>query len=113
LAREHLDQALTICRATGDRSSEAEALNNLGEILLTAGHPDEAQAHQTTALDLASQTYDKYEQARAHHGLARSYHATGDLGQARQHWQRALAIYTDLGTPEAHDVQAQLTLPAG
>jgi tetratricopeptide (TPR) repeat protein len=107
-ASQHLDQALTICRETGDRSSEAEALNSLGEILLAAGRAGGAQVKQAMALDLASQIDDKYEQARAHNGLARSYHANGDLGQARQHWQQALALYTNLGTPEAHHVRTQL-----
>jgi hypothetical protein len=38
-------------------------------------HPEEAEALN----GLASQIDDKYEQARAHDGLARGYRATGDL----------------------------------
>jgi DNA-binding SARP family transcriptional activator len=61
-----------------------------------------------TALDLASQTDNGYEQARAHHGLARAYQSAGQPGQARQHWQHALAEFTRLGTPEADQVRAEL-----
>ncbi|MDQ3275250.1 MAG: hypothetical protein M3Q39_09560 [Actinomycetota bacterium] len=52
---------------------------------------------------------DRYEQARAHDGLAHTHHATGDPDQARHHWCEALALYTDLGVPDADDVQAYLT----
>jgi DNA-binding SARP family transcriptional activator/Tfp pilus assembly protein PilF len=112
-ASEHLDQALTICRETGDRASEAEALNSLAEILLADGRRADAQARQAIALELASQIDDKYEKARAHDGLARGYHASGDLGRARRHWQQALALYTSLGTPEAHHVRADLAAATG
>jgi hypothetical protein len=60
------------------------------------------------ALGLAGQIHDKYEQARAHNGLARGYHATGDLAQARCHWQQALALCADLGTPDAEHIRDQL-----
>lgn len=39
--------------------------------------------------------------ARAHHGLAKTCQATGQIEQAHQHWQHTLDIYTDLGVPEA------------
>ncbi len=60
------------------------------------------------ALGLASQIGDKHQQARAHHGLACSHHATGNPGQARRHWREALALYTTLGTPEVEQVCAKL-----
>ena len=58
---------------------------------------------------MASEIGDQYERARAHNGLARTFHATGDAGQARRHWQQALALFTELGAPEADQVRAQLT----
>ncbi len=107
-ASEHLRQAVAICRETGDRSSEAEALNGLAEVHLAAGRPGDAQVEQAAALGLANQIDNKYEQVRAHNDLARNYQAAGDLLQARHHWQQALARYTELGTPEAHHIPAQL-----
>jgi len=77
------------------------------EALLVDGHRDARESH-ATALDLASQTDNGYEQARAHHGLARAYQSAGQPGQARHHWQHALTEFTRLGTPEADQVRARL-----
>jgi hypothetical protein len=60
----------------------------------------------------ASQIDNPYEQARAHDGLGRAYHAAGDLGKAREHWQVAMTRYGELGVPEADLVRAQLTAAA-
>jgi Tfp pilus assembly protein PilF len=88
------------------------ALNGLGEALLAEGHRDAREPH-ATALDLASQTDNGYEQARAHYGLARVYQSAGQPGQARHHWQHALAEFTRLGTPEADQVRAELATADG
>lgn len=76
------------------------------------GQPGLARLRLTTALTLASQAGDKRQRARAHHGLARGYEATGDPDQASSHWREALAIYAELGAPEADQVQARLTAAA-
>jgi hypothetical protein len=52
---------------------------------------------------------ERFEQARAHRGLARSYHAGGAADQAGYHWRQALALYTALGDPEAEQIRAQLS----
>jgi DNA-binding SARP family transcriptional activator/Tfp pilus assembly protein PilF len=111
-AAGHYQQALTMFRAFGDRSGEVIALNGLGEALLAEGHRDAREPH-ATALDLASQTDNGYEQARAHYGLARVYQSAGQPGQARHHWQHALAEFTRLGTPEADQVRAELATADG
>ncbi len=108
-AASHLQEALALSRETGEQASEAEALNGLGEILLANGYPHHADARHTTALDLASQIGDKYQQARAHDGLGHVCNDTGDPHKARRHWQESLAIYEELGVPEADQVRAQLT----
>jgi len=94
-------------RTFGDRSGEVVALNGRGEAFLADGHRDAREPH-AIALDLASQTDNGYEQARAHHGLAQAYQSVGQPGQARHHWQQALAEFTRLGTPEADQIRAQL-----
>jgi transcriptional regulator with XRE-family HTH domain len=70
--------------------------------------PPPATQH-TAALGLARQTGDKYQQARAYDGLGRACHAAGNPGQARRHWQQALILYADPGSPEADQVRAQLS----
>ncbi len=108
-AAEHHQQALALFREIGYRDGEAMALNGIGEIHHATGHHHQAHTHHTAALTLAIQTGDRYEQARAHNGLAHTHHASGDPDQARHDWSEALALYTDLGVPEADDVRAHLT----
>lgn len=109
LAVEHHQQALIRCREIGERPGEAKALNGVGETLHATGHPEQARSRHTAALTLAGQIGDRYEQARTHNGLAHTHHRTGELDRARHHWGHALALYTDLGVPDADDVRAHLT----
>jgi tetratricopeptide (TPR) repeat protein len=107
-ATSHLEQALALCRDNNDMSVQAIALNGLGELLLETGRTADALARHAVALDAASQVGEKYEQARAHAGLARAYQTSGDTGKARNHGHEALTRYTELGAPEADQVRAQL-----
>jgi hypothetical protein len=77
-------------------------------MFLATGRPADARAQHGAALKLAGQIGEVYEQARAHDGLARAYHAVGNSVRARHHWRHALAYYVDLGAPEAGQVRAQL-----
>jgi tetratricopeptide (TPR) repeat protein len=108
LAIDYHQQAEAVARENKDRFGEAEALNGLGEAYLATSQPDKARTAHSRALKLATQTGDKLEQARAHAGLARSQQTSGDPAQALGHWQQALVRYTDLGTPEARQIRAQL-----
>jgi Tfp pilus assembly protein PilF len=72
------------------------------------GLPVQARAHHYEALTLADQLGARYERARAHDGLAHTYLVTGELIQARQHWQQALSVYTSLGFPESENVLIRL-----
>jgi len=92
-----------------ESGSEATALNGIGETHHATGHPEQARAHHNAALALATQTGNRYEQARAHNGLAHTHQAIGDPDPARHHWRQALALYSDLAVPEADDVHAHLT----
>jgi tetratricopeptide (TPR) repeat protein len=114
-AARYLEQALALCRETGDLSSQGCALNGLGELLLATGRPAEARTQLAAARDVATQAGEKYEQARAHEGLAGSYQASGSPARARRHWQEALALYAELGAPEADRISARLvaSLPRG
>jgi hypothetical protein len=69
-------------------------------------------ARHSPALTLARQTGDRYEQGRAHHGLAHACHAAGQHDSGREHWEQALDIYTSLGVPEASDLRTVAELPA-
>ncbi|WUH98351.1 tetratricopeptide repeat protein [Spirillospora sp. NBC_00431] len=97
-ALDHLHQALDLARATANRPLENETLNRLGETAHRTGDP--ARAHHQEALDIATEIGDRYEQARAHDGLARAHHDLGHHREAREHRQQALTGYTELGVPD-------------
>ena len=107
-ATDHHRRSIALFRELGDPAGESEACNGFGETLLAGGRPDEARGQHLAALEVAVRIGERLQQARAHDGLARVDHATGDPGQARDRWREALAIYTDLGAPEADEVRARL-----
>jgi tetratricopeptide (TPR) repeat protein/transcriptional regulator with XRE-family HTH domain len=107
-ARVHLRQALDMFHDLGERAFEAWALNGLGEACAAAGQPGEALEHHGAALDLAVSTSARDQQARAHHGRARAHLARGDPDRARDHYLDALTIYSELGSPAADEVRADL-----
>ena len=96
-AARELAEALAIARECADRGVESRVLTSLGWLSHARGEPDEAAGFFRTALEIALDTGCIGDQAYAHHGLAE---ATGE----RDHWQRALALYTEMGVPEAQEV---------
>jgi DNA-binding SARP family transcriptional activator/Tfp pilus assembly protein PilF len=100
--------ALDIFRAIGDPGREAESRNALGEILLAEQRPDDAQREHAIALQLARQIGQKQQQAQAHDGHGRCHLAKGEFDLAREHWREAVALFTELGAPEADKIRTQL-----
>lgn len=107
-ADTHQQQALALYREIGHPTGEACALNNLGGIWRITGQLREALVQHTAALTLASTVGDRYEQARAHNGLAHTHHAISDSDLARHHWHEALTHYSDLGIPDADGIRTLL-----
>lgn len=108
LALDHYQKALALARETHDRSLEAAALNGLGSTNRAAGVPLQVMDYHTKALEIASEIGDRFEQAQSHEGLARAHHGLGYLDEARRNWQQALAIYGELGAPEAAEAEIAL-----
>jgi tetratricopeptide (TPR) repeat protein/transcriptional regulator with XRE-family HTH domain len=114
----HGQQAIGLCQQAvvivrgHDQFGEAEAINGLGEAYLAAGRPRQARSCHLIALDLTRQIEDKYEEARAHAGLARTQPADASPARTLEHWRRALALYDALGTPEAAQIRALLATGA-
>ena len=84
-ALEHLERALAMMRAAGYAGGQADMLNGLGETHRETGRTERA--------------LEFHEEARA---IA-----------AREHWQRALAIHAEVGSPEADDIRVHLALHRG
>jgi DNA-binding SARP family transcriptional activator/tetratricopeptide (TPR) repeat protein len=107
-AADRYQRALAMFRDLADLPNEARARNGLGAALTLLGRTRQAHAHHHDALTLARRISDPYLEACAYSGLAAIYQATGDTGKARRHWERALALYTELGVPQAGEVQEKL-----
>jgi DNA-binding SARP family transcriptional activator/tetratricopeptide (TPR) repeat protein len=61
-----------------------------------------------SALDLATGTGDRRQQARAHHGIARALHTGGSHDEAASHWRLAVTEFEALELPDATEVAAEL-----
>lgn len=107
-ALEHHRRSLALRREIGDQAGEVACLTDIGLTLWAAGRPAAARPVLAEALAAAAAEGDHYDQARAHDGLAHIHLAGADPGQARHHWRRALAIFTELGVPEADQVRQRL-----
>jgi tetratricopeptide (TPR) repeat protein len=83
-------------------------LRALAEALHASGQPAAARAELETALLLAAETGNTYQQASAHRDLANSSQCAGEKDQARLHWQQALDLYTQAGAPEAEELRSHL-----
>ncbi|RZU53581.1 DNA-binding SARP family transcriptional activator [Krasilnikovia cinnamomea] len=101
-----LREALEIFRQLGERSGETRATNSLGEVLTTTGRPRYGREEHRAALTLAIETGDRYEQGRAHAGLARVAEMLDDPDTAGRHWTQAWTRYAEIGAPEAEDIRA-------
>jgi tetratricopeptide (TPR) repeat protein len=108
LAVDHYQVALELCRDLGDPQGQAKALNGLGEVARETGDPARALAAHAEAHQHASKIGQRHEQARADRGLGHAHHDLGDAGRAREQWRQALALYEELGVPEAGGVRASL-----
>lgn len=103
-AIRHHREALELFRAHGDRDGEASSLNGLGEARLAAGDKAAARVHHAEALLTAERTGAAEQEARAHRGLAR---AAASVEDAHPHYDRAIALYSELGLRTADLVAAE------
>ncbi|WP_248966264.1 tetratricopeptide repeat protein [Sphaerisporangium perillae] len=105
-ARAFSRDALAIARKAHFRVREGQALTALAEIHLNRGELAETVDHARQAIDLHRDSGHRLGEARAlvHLGTALRHTPGGQVGI--RHWQEALAIFTDIGTPETEHVRA-------
>ncbi len=80
----------------------------LGDTLRLAGRADDALARYQSAIGMARETGDRYEEAHALEGIGHVLCDSGQTELARQHWTQALETYTELDIPEAEPVRRSL-----
>jgi tetratricopeptide (TPR) repeat protein len=100
-ALSYLTQAEDIADQSDARALKASVLNSRGEAYLGLGRISDAAACHRSALGIAQQTRSRYQQARAHEGLARALTGKDHSEEARLHREEATRILTELGIPES------------
>jgi tetratricopeptide (TPR) repeat protein/transcriptional regulator with XRE-family HTH domain len=110
-AVDHHREALGIAGEIGDDHLAAELRNRLGDTLRSGSRPKKALRSYRQALTKTGKNGNRYERARAYHGIARSLTAIDSQGAAQPHWERALRLYARLGVPEADEIRAELVQP--
>jgi DNA-binding SARP family transcriptional activator/Tfp pilus assembly protein PilF len=91
------ENALVAARLTGDRATEASALNLIGNVDWHQSRFPRASARYRQALALSRDAGDRATEAWALDGMGLCETALGHYEQAARHQHDALAIYRDLG----------------
>jgi DNA-binding SARP family transcriptional activator len=102
------EQSMAICHELGDRRGQGLNLDGQGEARRLQGRHDEALAYLRQSLTLLHEVGDRYSEADARWHLGVTMDELGDHRHAREHWRTALAIYDQIGAPEAVEVRAAL-----
>jgi tetratricopeptide (TPR) repeat protein len=98
-ALPNLTTALDVARQNSIGELETKALNDIGVALADIGTTADASARHHEALAVAEDLGDRYEQARAHTGIARAAALSGDDDVAEEHERKARALLAELGMP--------------
>lgn len=101
-------EALRLFRACGDRTGLAMAWNGLGEIACASEAPTRALRAHEQAQNYADEVGDRVQLARALRGAGHAQRLLGDLDECAACWRDALALYDELGVPEANEIRAHL-----
>ncbi|GLZ32474.1 SARP family transcriptional regulator [Lentzea sp. NBRC 105346] len=104
MAREALDRA----GRYQFRLAEMEVLVTLGRIHLDAGDALNALDCARRAASLGEASGQRLVHAKSMHLAGDALKASGSLESAHKHWKIALDLFTEIGTPEAEVVRAQL-----
>lgn len=98
-------QAVDLTVDIGSRAMTVEMRNDLGASLMAADRLDEALQEHRLAFAVAQTLEDRYELARACHGLSEVLDRQRGDAAAYREW--AVKLFVDLGTPEAAEIHAR------
>ena len=96
-AMSHAHQALDLYRALDQPVGEVRALNQVGWYAVRLGDYDTARAHCLAALTANRRHHSTASEADIHHSLGWIEHHTDRHHQAIEHYDRALALFRDVG----------------
>jgi tetratricopeptide (TPR) repeat protein/transcriptional regulator with XRE-family HTH domain len=107
-AISNLNEALKTYREVDDRAGEVEALTSLGDVFLKFATPASARNHYEHAVMIATAITAPLLEATALVGIGQAYLRENQVSQAAEPLRRALAIYRQLESPLAHQVETTL-----
>jgi DNA-binding SARP family transcriptional activator/tetratricopeptide (TPR) repeat protein len=93
----HAEQALRLYQAIGDKTNEAEELNEVGWCHDLLGDYQQARAFSRQALTLSAEIGDRWVEGEAWETLGYAEHHLGNLAEAAACYQRALGILREAG----------------
>lgn len=92
----------------GESYHRARTLTALGEVLTKAGLARDGEEPLLAALEITEAIGASYDRARVHVRVADLAEALGQSARAARHLEQALALYADMGAPQAEEVRARL-----
>ena len=107
VVNNRLDAQL-IAEEIGNLSQQLIALRKIADIHRGAGQHDDAFDHYRTALRLAMEIGDPYEEGKVLEGIAESTLSTQRPDAARIVFRQALDIFERLGVPEAESARIRI-----
>ena len=102
---DYAKQHLEIAREIGDKRGEGAGLRELGVALFRQHPTTEALENLQAALSIFQKVKSQNDEAEALKNLAELHQALGEVEEARQYCQQALALATKLGIPLAAECQ--------
>jgi DNA-binding SARP family transcriptional activator/tetratricopeptide (TPR) repeat protein/DNA-binding XRE family transcriptional regulator len=108
---QHARQALTLASKAGYRVLEGQAHTILAAAHLARGHHGQAVEHAHQALAIHRRASHRLGQARTLVILGHALRNAQDADAAQPCWRQALALLTNIGSPEAKEVRALLDSP--
>jgi DNA-binding SARP family transcriptional activator len=107
------ERALAIAREQGYRPLEAVLLDGFARALHTVGRDDEAFEACRRAVEACAEAEDRYGEALALDLFGHVLVALGRGSESGGFWSSALAIYDELGAPEAAELRARVAARHG
>ncbi len=96
-ARDYYAQEVALAESVNDVEMHFTALANLGSAEKDLGQTQEGLKHHTQALQIARTQDNRIWMAYALQGLGEDYLNLGENDQARQHFEKALALFRESG----------------
>jgi tetratricopeptide (TPR) repeat protein len=107
-ALRHYQEGLDRFREVGDLGSAGETLVDISQLQLRHGQLGAAIRDATEGAEISLRTGSRRNLGRALTVLGSALAGRGRPDDARSHWLEAVAIFTDLGSPQAAEVAASL-----